>query len=417
MGGGPTTTPPTVTQVPNPTNVPLQEPLIGTSTRQINQAAPYSYYGSGNQLLPTANLGQVYMGGPNPTMYGNPTSTAAGAASFGQVGNYNAPNAAQAGGGQNSGAGYGSLMQSLSGIFGGLSQGQQSQLGQVAQNYLGGQGGSPGPSGSGGSSAGQAGQGAPPSSPAAPPAQGAKPIGGPPGGPPPNGSQQAQGGGSFTTTGSGASTNPTISPGQVEPNSQPGDSPLLPPQPGATDAVRNSFLPSSETAPFYNQAAVAGNLGTAAGQAVQPAANFMSSLFGPGLSDMSQAYLGAGAANAGTNLRQGISQLQQQYEHDPFNDALGRSEANLISQTANNTLQTAAGMGVQQQQIAANQMSTPFNLTAQNAATGVQDAQGLFNMSNTAYTAPYSLPMQTYSQVPISAPVVTPGTQSSPKLF
>jgi hypothetical protein len=152
------------------------------------------------------------------------------------------------------------------------------------------------------------------------------------------------------------------------------------------------------------------------GQAIQPAANFASSLFGPGLSQMSQDYLQAGAANAGINMQQGIGQLQSQYENDPFNDALGRSEANLISQTANNTLQTASGMGVQQQQIAANQMATPSSIVEQAAGVPVQDAQGLFNTANAAYQAPYQLPLAVLSQTPIASPVVGSTTQTGSKL-
>lgn len=506
MGGGSSApTAPTVTQVAAPVDVPLQAPLEGASTREINQAGAFAPYGSGGELLPQAQLGQVYLGGPNPTEIGQPTNPSQYTANFGQVGSYNEPGANQqntgasayGSGGGASNTSYGSIMSSLSGLFGGLPGNTQSQLGAAANQYLGG--GAPSVQSPAGTSQpvttqqqpAQTGNGSiatqspvtssltgtssqPISSAAGPEVAGAAPQGAPypglttaqgiynqvnanpgagtsligrqslaatpqtstsapnPLGGPQNAAQyaaaQGTGGtasqptqtgtssnGQFSTTGSPLTQAPTLQPGSVIPGSGAGDLPTPNIQPGAPPSVQNAFLSTAETSPYYNQAEVAGNLGTASGQAVQPAANFMQQLFSPNLSSMSQAYLQAGAANAGINMQQGIGQLQSQYENDPFNTALGRSEANLISQTANNTLQTAAGMGVQQQQIAANQIATPFNLTAQNAATGVTDAQGLYNTANAQFNAPYQEANTVYSQIPISSPVVTPGTQAAPK--
>lgn len=68
-GGGDTTV--QTIQPSNPTNIPLQGDLTGQSQRQLGYAAPYSYW-PGYQLGPQAAMGQVFVGGPNPTIFGNP---------------------------------------------------------------------------------------------------------------------------------------------------------------------------------------------------------------------------------------------------------------------------------------------------------------------------------------------------------
>lgn len=131
-GGGNSTTTETITP-PNPKDVPLQEPLMGLGTRQINQMSPFSPYGSGANLLPQAPLGQVYLPGPNPTTIGDP---------------YNAAHAQQFFGPQSGSAppGYGAQPQ------GSQQQGQGGGQGGQAS-------GSPSPSSNGGSSAQQSGTG------------------------------------------------------------------------------------------------------------------------------------------------------------------------------------------------------------------------------------------------------------------
>lgn len=52
-------------------NLPLESQLTGASLRMINQAGPYSFAGAGYQLLPDQSLGQIYMPGPNATLFGN----------------------------------------------------------------------------------------------------------------------------------------------------------------------------------------------------------------------------------------------------------------------------------------------------------------------------------------------------------
>ena len=44
-------------------NVPLQNELTGQGLRQLQQSSPFSYYGSGHQLMPQSPLGQVFAPG------------------------------------------------------------------------------------------------------------------------------------------------------------------------------------------------------------------------------------------------------------------------------------------------------------------------------------------------------------------
>src|SRR5687768_9112081 len=67
-------------------NVPLQNELTGQGLRQLQQSSPFSYYGSGHQLMPQSPLGQVFAPGPNPTIFGNPYNAAHHNQIFGQAG-------------------------------------------------------------------------------------------------------------------------------------------------------------------------------------------------------------------------------------------------------------------------------------------------------------------------------------------
>ena len=432
MGSSTSTTTHTVTQTAEPTygNIPNFSALAGAAAHQIDEAAPYSYAGAGYQLLPTAQLGQVQLPGVNNTNIGgtsnatsqNNASTNVAASNTGNtslnsvanslgslLGNTGVGSGFAQGLQGTSSAGFGNAMNLLNGMSSNNSGASSASSAPYSNtggtSSTGGKlGGTTGNSGTSSSSTQQQ----------------------PPPPPPTTSSTGTTGTTSTGTTGTTGTTSSSLYPdttssssylhsGSTIPNSPTGDT-VKATQPHLDSSYDSSFLGSNLTSPFYNQAAVAGNLGTTSGAATNSAGTFMNSLFSNGLSQMSQDYLQAGAANAGQNLQQGISQLQSQYENDPFNNALGRSEANLISQTANNTLQTASGMGVQQQQIAANQMSTPFNLTEQAASVGVQDAQGLFNMANTAYTEPYQLATSVLSQTPISSPAVGSTTTNSSKL-
>ena len=83
FGGGGSSTDTTTITPPNPTGVPLQEPLMGVGQRQINQASPFAAYGSGGNLVPQVPFGQVALSGPNPTTFGDPFNAAHAQAFYG----------------------------------------------------------------------------------------------------------------------------------------------------------------------------------------------------------------------------------------------------------------------------------------------------------------------------------------------
>lgn len=398
MGSSGGSTNPTIIQTPNPTNVPLQDALTGQSTRQLGEAGPFSYFGSGNQLLPTANLGQTYLAGPNPTMFGNPTDPNAATGSFGQVGSYNPTGGSSSGSGGGSsgnnnieGSSFGNILQSLSGLFGGASPQQTTNTPATHQA----QSTSPSaaiPTGTGASTSTGTDRMAPSSQATATPSSSGSP---------------------FSTVGTPLTNSNTINPGQTLPNSQAGDNPVVAPQPSANQATRNSFLGSAETAPFYNMAGVAGNLGTASGAAVANASNFYQQELSGNLTAAEKASLQAGQQTASSNLAQGMNQVNEQYENNPFADSRVREQGNLMNQSANNLLTNASNMGIAQNQTAAGIASQPFTLTQNAANTGATAATDLFNMANTAYNAPYQLAEQTYSQIPISGSTILPSSSQS----
>lgn len=382
MGGGGSTGPQVIT-TPRPNDTPLEGQLTGLGTRQLGFAEPFSYYGAGYNLLPQGPLGQVGLAGPNPTIFGQPFNPQAQGGYWGNVSQYGGGGAAP-----QQGAGLLSQMQQ---IFGGSAF---NPIGGTPSGQSGGGGGSSSAATSAtanGGTGGNQGQAAP-----------AQPTAG--------SSWQS---GSVANHGFGNGGNGTINPGQVLPNSGPGDKPVLPPQPGPNDSTRSSFLSPNLTAPYYNLAGVAGNLGTAAGSAVPGAANYLQQVFNPNLNQFEQASLAAGNANASKLLEQAMVRAEGQSENSPYHDAIGQVQGEVANQYARDALQTAGNMGIARQQLAAGLASTPFDLTLQNAQVGSQVAERMFNMANTAYQQPYQEPNQIYSQVPLASQTLIPGTQQS----
>lgn len=206
----------------------------------------------------------------------------------------------------------------------------------------------------------------------------------------------------------------TINPGQVLPNSAAsGDVPLLPPNPGANEQVRNSFLPQNLTAPFYNLAGVAGNLGTAAGQSVQGASNFLQGAFDPNLNQFEQASLAAGNANASKLLEQSLVRAEGQSENSPYHGAIGQVQGEVANQYARDALQQAGNMGIQREQLAAGLANTPFNQTLQAAQVGPSTAERLFNLGNAQQQAALQEPEAIYSQIPLASQTLIPPAQQT----
>ena len=182
--------------------------------------------------------------------------------------------------------------------------------------------------------------------------------------------------------------------------------PQAPGAPAASGDIRQQFMSPNMTAPYYNMAGVAGNLGTMVGQNAPAAAGFMGSLFQPELNPMAQAYMQAGLGNSLTGLEQGMMRAEDQYEGTPFHSSLPRAQGEVMEQFSRDAMQTAGQLGMQQQQLAA--QAAPFNLQVplQAAQAPVAAAEGMFNLGQQAYDSDTKLPMQFYQQYPVQSSTV-----------
>lgn len=106
-------------------DLPLESQLTGAGARMLAYSAPYSYFGAGYQLLPDQSMGQIYMPGPNATLFGNnPFGLSPyGQGYFGGAYNSISPNPSQPGMG-----GYSSMYPQMGGganpFYGGLTMPQ-----------------------------------------------------------------------------------------------------------------------------------------------------------------------------------------------------------------------------------------------------------------------------------------------------
>lgn len=194
-----------------------------------------------------------------------------------------------------------------------------------------------------------------------------------------------------------------VNPGQSLPN-VPNGLPLQPPQPGVSNAERQSFLSPNLMAPYYNAAGVAGNLGTAAGSVVPQATNFMNQMLSPNLNQFEETFLGASLGNALQGMNQGFQRQESQFEETPFHSGLPRAQGDVMEQMFRDMFQTGSQMGLQREQIGAQMSQFPFEFTQQAAQVPVQMQQQAYQQANDAFMQPYKLPMQVWSGIPVSAP-------------
>lgn len=185
--------------------------------------------------------------------------------------------------------------------------------------------------------------------------------------------------------------------------------PLSGPRLQAPNNIRNSFMPANYTAPYYNAAAVAGNVGTMLGQAAPGAAGFLNQLFNPELNNFEQMYLAAGLGNATVAQEQAMGRQEAQFEGTPFHSGMLAAQGDVMNQTARDALSTAGQMGMQRQQLAASQVQYPFQGAMEASQVPVQMAEKMYNLGNNAYGQYNQLGMQTWSGIPVPSTVVQPG--------
>lgn len=176
-----------------------------------------------------------------------------------------------------------------------------------------------------------------------------------------------------------------------------------------TPATSNAFLPAHYTAPYYNAAGVAGNVGSELANSIPGASNFLQGVFSPNLNAFEQSYLGAGLGNALTTQEQGFNRAEAQFENSPYHSGLQQAQGDVMNQTSRDLLSTAGQMGMQRQQLAAGLAQYPFEGTMQAAMVAPSLAEREFNLANTAFSTPYQLPMSVWSGIPVPSPVVQTG--------
>lgn len=182
--------------------------------------------------------------------------------------------------------------------------------------------------------------------------------------------------------------------------------PIQPPQPPSADPYRQAFMQPNLTAPYYNAAGVAGNLGTMWGQVAPQSAQFVNNQFSPNLTPMEQSFMGASLGNALAGMNKGFQRQEAQFEETPFHSGLPQAQGDVMEQMFRDMFQTGAQMGLQRQQTAAGLAQYPTEATMAAAQVPVQMEQGLFNQANNAFMQPYQLPMQVWSGIPVSAPAL-----------
>lgn len=183
------------------------------------------------------------------------------------------------------------------------------------------------------------------------------------------------------------------------------------PNAAAPQQVRNSFMPANFTAPYYNAAGVAGNLGTMMTAGVAPqAASFMQDMFNPNLNTMEQSFLGAGMQNASRLLEQAMGRNEMQYEDTPFHSGLMRQQGDTMNQFANDLVSQGSQLGLNRQNTAAQMSQFPFTYGLQAAQVGPNMSERMFNLYNSAFQQGTQLPMSVYTQIPVPSPVVTQST-------
>lgn len=131
-----------------------------------------------------------------------------------------------------------------------------------------------------------------------------------------------------------------------------------------------SLLPDPLTNAFQGATQVLGQLGTSALSSLQPAQNFMNSMFGSALTPQEQSFMQSSGNLAQQSLNNQVNQLEGQFQGSPFHSALAPAVLDAQGQFTNQMNQAASGLATQREQAATSMASQPFQGAFQ-AATGI----------------------------------------------
>lgn len=201
---------------------------------------------------------------------------------------------------------------------------------------------------------------------------------------------------------------------EVNPNTQqqrmvelaPQSMPMSPPQYSAPAETRNAFLPQNYTAPYYNAAGVAGNIGTMMGAIAPGAASYMQGLFSPTLNNFENAFLGAGLGNAMVGLEQGMNRQEAQFEGTPYHSGLAQAQGDVMNQTSRDLISMGGQMGMQRQQLANQMAQYPFDMAMQSSMVGPTMSERMYNLANNAFQTPLQFGTSIWSGIPVPSPAI-----------
>lgn len=158
---------------------------------------------------------------------------------------------------------------------------------------------------------------------------------------------------------------------------------------------------------------VAAQVGTAAGKALPNAASFQQQLYGPGLTQMEQSFLGSSAELGMRGLNDTLNRIEGQFENSPMHGSLGGLQMDAANQFAAQMMNTGSQMGMQRQGLAAQTMPFTFGFPMQASGFGQQSAEGLYNMMTQAMYGDMSWPAALYGQYPFMSPTIVQQTGGS----
>ena len=207
----------------------------------------------------------------------------------------------------------------------------------------------------------------------------------------------ASGGGNTPAPTGGGSDSSSWQPGQI---------------PGQV-STDQSVLPSGLVDPFLGLAGVAGNLGTAAGQSLPGASQWLSQLYNPGLNPGELAF-GQNLANLNYFMPGGLAQQQAQanamYGQTPLASGALQAGNNLAFQNMLGINQQMQGLEQNRQGLASQQLANVFGIPYQMAQVGPNVANSLLGLIGQNTTGGMSGPMSFYQGLPYISPVVTTGS-------
>lgn len=205
------------------------------------------------------------------------------------------------------------------------------------------------------------------------------------------------------------------------------------PGPGFTQG----FLPNILSNPFVGGVNAGQNLASFAGQAAPNAGVFQSQLYTPTLNAFELGSLASGHNLASQTmadatfkgrlgLQDAFNRIDAQYENQPFHSTRGKQMDdaglqfaqgmfNMGNQYGNQTMQTAANLGLQRQQLATQNLPTAFGMPMQLNQGAQQSAAGLYNLAQEGQYGGLNLPMAIHGSIPQIAPTVVQGSGGGKK--